>query len=52
MLKISCRSQKSKESFESLSFDIQRLTRKACPRADERTLDRLARDAFINAVSD
>ena len=51
-LKLSSRGQKSEESFQSLSFDIQRLTKKAYANTDDETRDRIARDAFINAVSD
>ena len=49
---MSGRSQKSKESYESLSFDIQRLTKKAYGKTDDETRDRIARDAFLNAISD
>ena len=51
-LKLSSRGQKGDESFQSLSFDIQRLTKKAYGSTDDETRDRIARDAFINAVSD
>ena len=51
-LKLSSRGQKSEESFQSLSFDIQRLTKKAYSKTDDETRDRIARDAFLNAISD
>ena len=44
--------QKSKESFESLSLDIKRLTKKAYAQTDDKTRDRLVRDAFLNAIED
>ena len=51
-LKLHGRAQRNHESYESLSFDIQRLTKKAYSGTDEKTRDRLAKDAFINAISD
>ena len=51
-LKLSSRKQKSDESYESLSFDIQRLTKKAYSGTDDTTRDRIARDAFLNAITD
>ena len=51
-LKLYGRNQKSDETFENLSLDIKRLTKKAYAGTDDRTRDRLARDAFVNAVAD
>ena len=51
-LRLQNRLQQPEESLESLSLDIQKLVKKAYPLADEGTRSRLARDAFINAVSD
>ena len=51
-LKLQNRLQKPEESLETLALDIQKLTLKAFPSADEQTKTRLARDSFVNAVAD
>ena len=51
-LKLHGRTQKADETYESLTFDIKRLTKKAYAAADDNIRDRLAKDAFINAIAD
>ena len=51
-LKLHGRKQKPSETFEKLSFEIKKLTRKAYSGADEQTRNRLAKDAYLNAVGD
>ena len=49
-VKLQNRLQKPKETLESLCLDIQKLTTRAFPKADRETRDRLAKDAFVNAI--
>ena len=51
-LKLNSRVQGKNETFEALANDIKRLTKKAYMTADDLTKDRLATDAFVNAISD
>ena len=51
-LKLQSRIQGKDETLEALSLDIQKLTAKAYPTADGFTQNRLAKDAFINAIQD
>ena len=51
-LKLQNRLQQSGESLETVALDIQKLVRKAYPLADDGTRSRLARDAFVNSISD
>ena len=51
-MKLQSKRQGGKETYESLSLEIQKLTKKAYPSADIITRDKLAKDAFVNAVAD
>ena len=51
-LKLSSRQQKKGEELNTLAWDIQKLGKKAYPTADEKTLDELNKEHFINALTD
>ena len=51
-LQLRTRSQNKGETYEALADDVERLAKKAYPRAEEPTRCRLATDAFVNAVAD
>ena len=51
-LRLQNRLQKPDESLETLALDVQKLTLKAFPSADDQTKTRLARDSFTNAIAD
>ena len=51
-LRLKTRAQTKNETYEALADDVQSMTRKAYPESDEKTKNRLAKDAFIGAVAD
>ena len=51
-LRLKTRAQGKNETYEALADDMQNMTRKAYPESDEKTKNRLAKDAFIGAVAD
>ena len=51
-MKLNARVQGKDETFEALANDMKKLVRKAYRSADEQTKERLATDAFVNAIAD
>jgi hypothetical protein len=51
-MKLNSRVQGKDETYEALANDVKRLTKKAYSTADSQTRERLATDAFVNAIAD
>ena len=51
-LRLKTKMQGRGESYEALADEVRMLTKKAYPESDEKTKDRLAKDAFVGAVLD